>query len=71
MKSILIGIDGAEPKLIDKWIDELPNLQKFYSCYGKLNSTIPPSSAPAWTSIVTGVMPSEHGIYDFFILTER
>lgn len=66
MKSILIGIDGAEPKLIDKWIDELPNLQKFYSCYGKLNSTIPPSSAPAWTSIVTGVMPSEHGIYDFF-----
>lgn len=66
MKSILIGIDGAESKLIDKWIDELPNLQKFYSCYGKLSSTTPPSSAPAWTSIVTGVMPPEHGIYDFF-----
>ncbi|HEC88045.1 MAG TPA: hypothetical protein ENI52_01875 [Thermoplasmata archaeon] len=66
MKSILIGIDGAEPKLIDKWIDELPNLQKFYSCYGKLKSTLPPSSAPAWTSIVTGVTPPKHGIYDFF-----
>lgn len=66
MRSIVIGIDGAEPKLIEKWIDELPTLQKFYPCYGKLASTLPPSSAPAWTSIVTGVTPEKHGIYDFF-----
>jgi len=66
MRSILIGIDGAEPRLIEKWIDELPNLQKFYNCFGKLESTLPPSSAPAWTSIVTGTPPSSHGIYDFF-----
>ncbi|HHF55338.1 MAG TPA: hypothetical protein ENL42_00280 [Thermoplasmatales archaeon] len=65
MRSIIIGIDGAEPTLIQKWIDELPNLQKF-QCFGKLESTLPPSSAPAWTSIVTGVKPSKHGIFDFF-----
>ena len=64
MKSIIIGIDGADPKLIEKWIDELPNLQKFY--FGKLETILPPSSAPAWTSIVTGVTPKKHGIYDFF-----
>lgn len=64
MKSILIGIDGAEPSLIEKWSDELPNLQKFI--FTKLESTLPPSSAPAWTSIVTGVEPNKHGIYDFF-----
>lgn len=66
MKSIVIGIDGAEPKLIEKWIDDLPNIQKFYGCFGKLESTLPPSSAPAWTSIVTGVNPEKHGIFDFF-----
>ncbi|MCD6448683.1 MAG: alkaline phosphatase family protein, partial [Thermoplasmata archaeon] len=65
MRSIIIGIDGAEPTLIQKWIDELPNLQKF-RCFGKLESTLPPSSAPAWTSIVTGVEPAKHGIFDFF-----
>lgn len=64
MRSILIGIDGAEPKLIEKWVDELPNLQKFI--YGKIKTTLPPSSAPAWTSIFTGVSPAKHGIYDFF-----
>ena len=66
MRSIVIGIDGAKPKFIEKWIDELSTLQKFYPCYGKLASTLPPSSAPAWTSIVTGVTPEKHGIYDFF-----
>ncbi len=66
MRSVIIGIDGAEPTLIEKWLDDLPNLKKFYSCFGKLESTLPPSSAPAWTSIVTGVKPAKHGIFDFF-----
>jgi len=70
MKSIVIGVDGAEPSLVDKWIDDLPNLQKFYSCYARMESTLPPSSAPAWTSIVTGVKPERHGIYDFFYYDE-
>ena len=64
MKSILIGIDGAEPALIQKWQDELPTLAKFNFC--KLKSTLPPSSAPAWTSVITGVGPEKHWIYDFF-----
>ena len=34
--------------------------------YGLLRSTTPHYSAPAWVSIVTGVGPGKHGIYDFF-----
>ncbi len=68
-KVILIGVDGATPDLIQKWINEnkLPNLQKLQKngTWGKLKSTIPPFSAPAWTSIVTGCNPGKHGIYGF------
>jgi predicted AlkP superfamily phosphohydrolase/phosphomutase len=33
--------------------------------YGELISTIPPLSAPAWSSIITGLNPGKHGVYDF------
>lgn len=36
--------------------------------YGNLNSTIPPLSAPAWTSAFTGVNPGKHNIFDFFTI---
>jgi len=68
-KVIIIGVDGATPDLINKWIkqDKLPNFKKIQKngVYGKLKSTIPPFSAPAWTSIVTGCNPGKHGIYGF------
>ncbi len=31
----------------------------------KLRSTIPPITAPAWTSFMTGKNPGKHGVYDF------
>jgi predicted AlkP superfamily phosphohydrolase/phosphomutase len=65
----VIGLDGATFDLLDPWIAEgrLPFLQKFLqgSSYGRLESTIPPISPPAWTSFMTGVNPGKHGIYDF------
>ena len=68
-KVVLIGIDGATPDLLQKWIKEgkLPNFQKIQEkgVYGKLKSTTPPFSAPAWTSIATGCNPGKHGIYGF------
>jgi predicted AlkP superfamily phosphohydrolase/phosphomutase len=68
-KVILIGIDGADPNLLKKWIGQghLPtfkNLQEKGS-WGKMKSTIPPFSAPAWNSIVTGCSPGKHSIYGF------
>jgi predicted AlkP superfamily phosphohydrolase/phosphomutase len=32
---------------------------------GTLMSTLPPVTAPAWTSFITGVDPGEHGIFGF------
>ena len=68
-KVVLIGVDGASPNLIDKWVNDgkLPNFQKLREngTWGKLKSTTPPFSAPAWTSIITGCNPGKHGIYGF------
>ncbi len=35
-------------------------------CFSRLRSSIPPQTAPAWTSITTGVNPGKHGIYYFY-----
>ncbi|MFC2061938.1 alkaline phosphatase family protein [Elusimicrobiota bacterium] len=74
-KFIVIGLDGATFEFMGPWLDDgkLPNLQhikeKGYS--GIMESTIPFHSAPAWTSMITGVNPGRHGIFDFFYRKER
>ena len=68
----VIGLDGATFDLLDPWIEDgrLPNLKKLMekSAYGRLESTIPPISPPAWTSFMTGVNPGKHGIYDLSLI---
>jgi predicted AlkP superfamily phosphohydrolase/phosphomutase len=68
-KTIVIGIDGATFDLIDPWIKmgKLYNFKKIKNngVSGKLKSSIPHHSAPAWTSIITGCNPGKHGIYCF------
>jgi len=69
-KTVLIGIDGATLDLVIPWIKKgkLPSFAKIKNegLHGKLRSTTPYYSAPAWVSMVTGVQPGKHGIYDFF-----
>ena len=69
-KVIIIGLDGGTLNLMNPWMEEgeLPNFSKIKKkgVYGKLRSTTPCYSAPAWVSISTGVQPGKHGIYDFF-----
>ena len=66
-KLLIIGLDGATPNLINKWIDELPNLKeiKRNGIFGNLKSTIPPFSCPAWNCFMTGKNPGKIGIFDF------
>ncbi len=67
-KVFVLGIDGAFPEYIfGEWLDELPNIKKLKEkgVYAKLNSTIPPLSATAWTSIVTGKSPPDTGIFEY------
>jgi len=69
LKVIVIGLDGATFDLIDKFLEDsyLPTLKRLISMgvRAKARSIIPPVSASAWTSIITGVNPGKHGLFDF------
>lgn len=68
-KVVLIGLDGADFDLLQPLIDsgDLPNLRRFQQqgAWGRLASTIPPISVPAWPSCFTGVNPGKHGVFGF------
>jgi len=69
---LVIGLDGAEPTLVEPWMDAgyLPHLTALRErgSYGRLASTVPPATFPAWTSCVTGVNPGRHGEFDFTMI---
>jgi predicted AlkP superfamily phosphohydrolase/phosphomutase len=70
---LLIGLDGADPALVERWMREgrLPNLSAL-ARRGSLmpcRSTTPCATFPAWTTCVTGVNPGRHGILDFTCMT--
>ena len=71
-KIVIIGLDGATWDVIHPMIHKgkLPTFKYLVEngSYGNLNSTIPPLSAPAWTSAFTGVNPGKHNIFDFFTI---
>src|SRR4029077_21293371 len=66
---VVVGLDGATLDLIRPWVADgtLPHLSRLCDrgAGGRLRSTIPPATFPAWTSLVTGVNPGRHGILDF------
>ena len=68
-KAAVFGLDGVTFDLIQPWLDEgrLPNLARLLKAgaHGRLRSTIPPVSASAWASFVTGTNPGQHGLVDF------
>lgn len=68
-KVIVIGLDGATWDLLKPWADDgkLPTLKKLMNegTWGKLESTTPPTTFPAWQSLFTGMNPGKLGVYDF------
>jgi len=69
---LVIGLDGATLDLVAPWaaagkLPVLEGLMRRGAC-GRLRSTTPPATFPAWTSLTTGVNPGRHGVLDF---TER
>ena len=64
----IIGLDCATPELVfDKWPHLLPNLTRLRNTgvWGRLESTIPPITVPAWMCMMTGKDPGALGIYGF------
>ncbi len=66
---LVIGIDGADWLITRHLISagELPNLRALAEggAWGPARSTTPPTTPPAWTSIMTGKGPGRHGVFDF------
>ncbi len=65
----LIGLDGATFSILDPLMQEgiMPCLKNLISSGGRseLTSVIPALTPPAWTSLMTGRSPGNHGIFDF------
>ncbi len=68
-KLIIIGLDGMEPTLVEKYLSEgkLPNFLKIKKsgAYARLQTTTPAISPVAWSSFMTGSHPAKHNIFDF------
>ncbi len=65
---VVIGLDGVPPKVVfEKWRGDLAALSMLASSglHGRLRSTDPPITIPAWTSMFTGKDPGELGCYGF------
>ena len=67
-KLLLLGLDCVTPQLLfDEWLNDLPNIKELVrkGIHGKLYSTIPPITVPAWTSMMTSKDPGTLGFYGF------
>ena len=67
-KLIIIGLDCATPRtLFHEFIDDCPNIKKLISkgVYGKLKSSDPPITIPAWMVMATGKKAGTLGLYGF------
>lgn len=65
----VIGLDGGTFDLIRPWAEQgkLPTFRKMMDsgAWGNLTSTVPPVTASAWSSFMTGKNPAAHGLFDF------
>jgi predicted AlkP superfamily phosphohydrolase/phosphomutase len=68
-KTIIIGLDGAPFGLIDNFTKNniMPETKKLVEkgIFKQMESTIPEISSVAWSSIITGKNPGEHGIFGY------
>ena len=72
-KAIVIGLDGADPMMVKKFMKEgkLPNLKKAKE-FGvttedmSMHGVHPTITPPNWASLATGALPCTHGITCFW-----
>lgn len=66
-----MGLDGAGMDVLYKWCKQgcLSNIKKLINegASGNLGTILPIHSFPAWTSVSTGTIPPNHGIYDVLL----
>jgi predicted AlkP superfamily phosphohydrolase/phosphomutase len=66
----LLGLDGASMNTIRETLQRthLPNFERLIAkgSFSDLKSVYPYVTAPAWTTIFSGVNPGKHGIFEMF-----
>lgn len=66
---LVIGLDGGTYDVFRPLMTQgrMPNLAAFIerSSWGELESTVPPFTASAWSTFITGQNPGQHGILSF------
>lgn len=72
-KVLVLGIDGMDPKLCKKFLDEgkLPNIRKMLAMGAAREDLmmlggVPTITPPMWTTLSTGAYPMTHGITCYF-----
>ena len=68
---LVIGLDGGTFDVFRPLLQQgrMPNLSTLLQrgCWGELDSTIPPFTASAWSTFITGQNPGRHGVLSFQI----
>src|SRR5437763_11972890 len=64
---LVVGLDGGTEAVIGLPDADLPNIAaiRAQGASATLRSTVPPITAAAWPSMMTGWNPGRHGMYDF------
>ena len=74
-RTVLVGLDGATFSVLDPLMADgsMPVLARLASqgVRGVLRSTPHPLTPPAWTTVMTGRMPGNHGVFDFIRVDQR
>ncbi len=74
MTIYLLGLDGASLNTLRETLDRihLPNFERMLEkgSSADLRSVYPYVTAPAWTTIFSGVNPGKHGIFELFDVRE-
>jgi predicted AlkP superfamily phosphohydrolase/phosphomutase len=74
-KTVIIGLDGVPFSMINDFVETgiMPNTAGLISqgIFKRMNSSIPEVSSVAWSSIITGKNPGQHGIFGFMDLFDN
>ncbi len=75
IRTLLFGLDGVTFDVVDPLLaaGKMPVLAGLIArgVRADLRSTVPPVSAPAWVTFLTGKQPGKHGVYNFQNLDPR
>lgn len=64
---LVVGLDSFSPDLVDRWLDDLPNLASLMQrgIHGPMQSIVQPVTPAAWTAMISGLNPGHFGFTDF------